>query len=174
MKIWLVDRKTHFSYGWWTVSLSRLPGRTLSNGQPIWVCNAHYADSKIFSRSLLAKVKISYFWKKIMWWELIFSWTALHDQSNYVNWMLLFCFFPFQLLDWIYANYCVQSASIQVHFLSLRPILLEISVHQIHYSSATSTWKTQVEKGRTNIFTYHLPKQERFRVFFFWTWLYQN
>ncbi|KAG5563250.1 hypothetical protein RHGRI_005863 [Rhododendron griersonianum] len=32
-----------------------LPGRTLSKGQPIWVCNAHYADSKVFSRSLLAK-----------------------------------------------------------------------------------------------------------------------
>uniref|UniRef100_A0A2C9WCF8 BHLH domain-containing protein n=1 Tax=Manihot esculenta TaxID=3983 RepID=A0A2C9WCF8_MANES len=32
-----------------------LPGRTLATGQPIWLCNAHYADSKIFSRSLLAK-----------------------------------------------------------------------------------------------------------------------
>uniref|UniRef100_A0A5B7AIY1 Putative myc-like anthocyanin regulatory protein n=1 Tax=Davidia involucrata TaxID=16924 RepID=A0A5B7AIY1_DAVIN len=32
-----------------------LPGRTLAKGQPIWLCNAHYADSKVFSRSLLAK-----------------------------------------------------------------------------------------------------------------------
>ncbi|CAL9030137.1 unnamed protein product [Prunus brigantina] len=32
-----------------------LPGRTLANGQPIWLCNAHYADSKVFTRSLLAK-----------------------------------------------------------------------------------------------------------------------
>ncbi|KAJ8768590.1 hypothetical protein K2173_022710 [Erythroxylum novogranatense] len=32
-----------------------LPGRSLSNSQPIWLCNAHFADSKIFSRSLLAK-----------------------------------------------------------------------------------------------------------------------
>ncbi|XP_044477014.1 transcription factor EGL1-like isoform X2 [Mangifera indica] len=32
-----------------------LPGRALVNGQPIWLCNAHYADSKVFSRSLLAK-----------------------------------------------------------------------------------------------------------------------
>lgn len=32
-----------------------LPGRTLANGQPIWLCNAHYADSRVFSRSLLAK-----------------------------------------------------------------------------------------------------------------------
>nr|AAR21675.1 myc-like anthocyanin regulatory protein [Cornus eydeana] len=32
-----------------------LPGRTLANGQPIWLCNAHSADSKVFSRSLLAK-----------------------------------------------------------------------------------------------------------------------
>ncbi|PSS24300.1 Transcription factor GLABRA like [Actinidia chinensis var. chinensis] len=32
-----------------------LPGRALANGQPIWLCNAHSADSKVFSRSLLAK-----------------------------------------------------------------------------------------------------------------------
>ncbi|ERM95037.1 transcription factor EGL1 isoform X1 [Amborella trichopoda] len=32
-----------------------LPGRTLSRGQHIWLCNAHNADSKFFSRSLLAK-----------------------------------------------------------------------------------------------------------------------
>ncbi|XP_059642953.1 transcription factor EGL1-like isoform X2 [Cornus florida] len=32
-----------------------LPGRTLANGKPIWLCNAQYADSKVFSRSLLAK-----------------------------------------------------------------------------------------------------------------------
>ncbi|GKV23132.1 hypothetical protein SLEP1_g32901 [Rubroshorea leprosula] len=32
-----------------------LPGRTLANGQPLWLCNAHNADSKVFSRSLLAK-----------------------------------------------------------------------------------------------------------------------
>nr|WDQ29609.1 transcription factor MYC1 [Santalum album] len=32
-----------------------LPGRALANGQPIWVCNAPFADSKVFSRSLLAK-----------------------------------------------------------------------------------------------------------------------
>ncbi|PON62879.1 Basic helix-loop-helix transcription factor [Parasponia andersonii] len=32
-----------------------LPGRALANGQPIWLYNAHYADSKVFSRSLLAK-----------------------------------------------------------------------------------------------------------------------
>ncbi|XP_057510713.1 transcription factor GLABRA 3-like [Actinidia eriantha] len=32
-----------------------LPGRTLANGQLNWLCNAHYADSKVFTRSLLAK-----------------------------------------------------------------------------------------------------------------------
>ncbi|CAA0812168.1 Transcription factor GLABRA 3 [Striga hermonthica] len=32
-----------------------LPGRTLANNQAIWLCNAHVADTKIFSRSLLAK-----------------------------------------------------------------------------------------------------------------------
>ncbi|XP_054808861.1 transcription factor EGL1-like isoform X1 [Prosopis cineraria] len=32
-----------------------LPGRTLANDQPIWVYNAPFGDSRIFSRSLLAK-----------------------------------------------------------------------------------------------------------------------
>ncbi|KAL4621939.1 hypothetical protein ACB092_06G263200 [Castanea dentata] len=32
-----------------------LPGRALASGQTIWLSNAQYADSKIFSRSLLAK-----------------------------------------------------------------------------------------------------------------------
>ncbi|XP_010445720.1 PREDICTED: transcription factor GLABRA 3-like [Camelina sativa] len=32
-----------------------MPGRTFANGEPIWLCNAHMADSKVFSRSLLAK-----------------------------------------------------------------------------------------------------------------------
>ncbi|KAM6587843.1 hypothetical protein CsatA_010448 [Cannabis sativa] len=32
-----------------------LPGRTLANGQPVWLYNAHYAESKVFGRSLLAK-----------------------------------------------------------------------------------------------------------------------
>ncbi|OVA14033.1 Myc-type [Macleaya cordata] len=33
-----------------------LPGRALANGQHIWLCEAHCADSKVFIRSLLAKV----------------------------------------------------------------------------------------------------------------------
>lgn len=32
-----------------------LPGRALASGQTVWLCNAQYADSKVFSRSLLAK-----------------------------------------------------------------------------------------------------------------------
>ncbi|XP_004308377.1 PREDICTED: transcription factor EGL1 [Fragaria vesca subsp. vesca] len=32
-----------------------LPGRALANEKSIWLCNAQYADSKVFSRSLLAK-----------------------------------------------------------------------------------------------------------------------
>ncbi|XP_052193135.1 transcription factor GLABRA 3 isoform X2 [Diospyros lotus] len=38
-----------------TILLHSLPGRSLATGQPIWLCNAHSADSKVFSRSLLAK-----------------------------------------------------------------------------------------------------------------------
>ncbi|XP_057978295.1 transcription factor EGL1-like isoform X2 [Malania oleifera] len=34
-----------------------LPGRTLANGRPIWLSNAHLADSKVFGRSLLAKLQ---------------------------------------------------------------------------------------------------------------------
>ncbi|KAK6251311.1 hypothetical protein QUC31_008928 [Theobroma cacao] len=37
-----------------------LPGRTLASGQPIWLCNAHYAESKVFSRSLLAKTVVCF------------------------------------------------------------------------------------------------------------------
>eukprot|EP00257_Ricinus_communis_P024259 XP_015584416.1 transcription factor EGL1 isoform X1 [Ricinus communis] len=32
-----------------------LPGRAFANGETIWLCNAQYADAKVFSRSLLAK-----------------------------------------------------------------------------------------------------------------------
>uniref|UniRef100_A0A2N9FJ76 BHLH domain-containing protein n=1 Tax=Fagus sylvatica TaxID=28930 RepID=A0A2N9FJ76_FAGSY len=37
-----------------------LPGRALASGQTIWLSNAQYADSKIFSRSLLAKTVICF------------------------------------------------------------------------------------------------------------------
>ncbi|CDY08314.1 BnaC09g12820D [Brassica napus] len=32
-----------------------ITGGALGNGEPIWLCNAHTADSKVFTRSLLAK-----------------------------------------------------------------------------------------------------------------------
>ncbi|KAL9670287.1 hypothetical protein QQ045_007838 [Rhodiola kirilowii] len=32
-----------------------LPGKALEKGQPVWLCNAHLADNKVFGRSLLAK-----------------------------------------------------------------------------------------------------------------------
>lgn len=32
-----------------------LPGGALENGKPIWLCNAHHVDSRVFGRSLLAK-----------------------------------------------------------------------------------------------------------------------
>ncbi|CAK7348889.1 unnamed protein product [Dovyalis caffra] len=37
-----------------------LPGRALANKQTIWLCNAQYADSKVFSRSLLAKTVVCF------------------------------------------------------------------------------------------------------------------
>jgi hypothetical protein len=46
----LLDGRSYFYL------LHRLPGRALANKQTIWLCNAQYADSKVFSRSLLAKV----------------------------------------------------------------------------------------------------------------------
>lgn len=33
----------------------RLPGRTLAKNDTVWLRNAHRADTKVFSRSLLAK-----------------------------------------------------------------------------------------------------------------------
>lgn len=37
--------------------LISLPGRALASGQHIWLCDAQYADMKVFCRSLLAKVR---------------------------------------------------------------------------------------------------------------------
>ncbi|KAF1874021.1 hypothetical protein Lal_00041462 [Lupinus albus] len=37
-----------------------LPGRTLANDRPIWLCNAHSTDCIIFSRSLLAKTVVCF------------------------------------------------------------------------------------------------------------------
>ncbi|KAK2984539.1 hypothetical protein RJ640_018917 [Escallonia rubra] len=37
-----------------------LPGRTLANNKTIWLHNAHYADSKVFTRSLLAKTLVCF------------------------------------------------------------------------------------------------------------------
>ncbi|KAH9732664.1 transcription factor GLABRA 3 [Citrus sinensis] len=37
-----------------------LPGRALANSETIWLCNAQCADSKVFSRSLLAKTVICF------------------------------------------------------------------------------------------------------------------
>ncbi|KAI9110028.1 hypothetical protein K1719_019069 [Acacia pycnantha] len=37
-----------------------LPGRALEKGETIWLCNAQYADSKVFSRSLLAKTVVCF------------------------------------------------------------------------------------------------------------------
>ncbi|CAI0476251.1 unnamed protein product [Linum tenue] len=37
-----------------------LPGRSLANRQQIWLCNAYCADSKVFTRSLLAKTVVCF------------------------------------------------------------------------------------------------------------------
>ncbi|GMI66843.1 GLABRA 3, GLABROUS 3 [Hibiscus trionum] len=37
-----------------------LPGKALASGETTWLCNAQYADSKIFSRSLLAKTVVCF------------------------------------------------------------------------------------------------------------------
>lgn len=46
---------------WFYIVLHSLPGKAFANGETIWLCNAQYADSKIFSRSLLAKVGLFVF-----------------------------------------------------------------------------------------------------------------
>ncbi|KAF8380233.1 hypothetical protein HHK36_027715 [Tetracentron sinense] len=44
-----------------------MPGRALANGQHIWLCNAHYAESKVFSRSLLAKTVVCFpYWDGVI------------------------------------------------------------------------------------------------------------
>ncbi|CAN7089152.1 unnamed protein product [Brassica rapa subsp. narinosa] len=37
-----------------------LPGRALVTGETIWLCNAQYADNKLFSRSLLARTVVCF------------------------------------------------------------------------------------------------------------------
>ncbi|KAK8687499.1 hypothetical protein V6N13_086311 [Hibiscus sabdariffa] len=37
-----------------------MPGRALLSGQPIWLCNAQSAESKVFSRSLVAKTVVCF------------------------------------------------------------------------------------------------------------------
>ncbi|KAJ9549783.1 hypothetical protein OSB04_022326 [Centaurea solstitialis] len=37
-----------------------LPGRTLATNTTSWLCNAHFAESKVFSRSLLAKTVVCF------------------------------------------------------------------------------------------------------------------
>ncbi|KAL8158984.1 hypothetical protein V2J09_000521 [Rumex salicifolius] len=37
-----------------------LPGRAFRNGRPMWLCNAHRMDSRLFSRSLLAKTVVCF------------------------------------------------------------------------------------------------------------------
>ncbi|CAJ1950133.1 unnamed protein product [Sphenostylis stenocarpa] len=41
-----------------------LPGRALETGDTIWLCDAQHADSKIFSRSLLAKTVVCFPYQK--------------------------------------------------------------------------------------------------------------
>ncbi|PHT57716.1 Transcription factor GLABRA 3 [Capsicum baccatum] len=36
----------------------KLPGKILATNETIWLCNAHQAESRVFSRSLLAKASI--------------------------------------------------------------------------------------------------------------------
>ncbi|KAF9613935.1 hypothetical protein IFM89_013470 [Coptis chinensis] len=40
----------------------RMPGRAFSSGQHIWLCNAPCANSKVFTRSLLAKTVVCFPW----------------------------------------------------------------------------------------------------------------
>ncbi|XP_052307441.1 transcription factor EGL1 isoform X2 [Populus trichocarpa] len=57
-----------------------LPGTTLANGHPTWLCNAPSADSKIFSRSLLAKTVVCFpFMRGVV--ELGVSEQVLEDPS---------------------------------------------------------------------------------------------
>ncbi|KAL0393555.1 UNVERIFIED_CONTAM: Transcription factor GLABRA 3 [Sesamum latifolium] len=59
----LAVRTIQWSYAiFWSVSSRQpgLPGRTLAKNQTIWLCNAHRADTKVFSRSLLAKTIVCF------------------------------------------------------------------------------------------------------------------
>ncbi|KAF8413165.1 hypothetical protein HHK36_001141 [Tetracentron sinense] len=60
--------------------LEWLSGRALANGQPIWLTNAQYADSKLFTRTLLAKTVVCFpYWGGVI--ELGTTELVLEDDS---------------------------------------------------------------------------------------------
>ncbi|KAM1024954.1 hypothetical protein TB2_037568 [Malus domestica] len=71
-----------------------LPGRTLANGKPTWLCNAHYVDSKVFSRSLLAKFAQSEELKHLfsVWFSFDAWICTCHPQSASIQTVVCFPF----------------------------------------------------------------------------------
>lgn len=41
---------------WINIKMCSLPGKALATGETIWLCNAQHAETKLFTRSLLARV----------------------------------------------------------------------------------------------------------------------
>ncbi|KAL6979576.1 endoglucanase 3 [Sarracenia purpurea var. burkii] len=72
-----------------------LPGRTLANGQPIWLCNAHHADSQVFSRSLLAKASLCFLAETNLKSEKNSSWKLMYIMLKLTTQELNVSFFGF-------------------------------------------------------------------------------
>lgn len=145
-------------------TVPRLPGRALANGQPIWVCNAHFADSKAFSRSLLARVGCCFLYFSIKCHACRLNYGMLKNLQG--NWKH-FLFFCLVLVSWwTWNNRLYQSASIQVLACSFCPYL---SASKLTLLLSTLWLITSYWRGRA-IRTLFQFKDENFDLCLWWTW----
>lgn len=107
----------------WLIGIGRLPGRSYAENETIWLRNAHLADTKLFSRSLLAKasVEVSKFCYNICFRYLDMPFGMLLGMFSDCLLLLVCTAYHYGwLLD---SRYCYQSASLQVVILSSKPYM---------------------------------------------------
>ncbi|KAK3005764.1 hypothetical protein RJ639_017576 [Escallonia herrerae] len=106
-----------------------LPGRTLANNKTIWLHNAHYADSKVFTRSLLAKTVVCFPCLGGVV-ELGISELVLEDPKVIQHMKASFLDIPYQMMT----SKCVsEAARIEKDFVypKLDQDIMEYSLHPV-------------------------------------------
>ncbi|KAJ0559171.1 putative transcription factor bHLH family [Helianthus annuus] len=66
-----------------------LPGRTLAQNTVSWLSDAHLADSKVFSRSLLAKVSVFFFFFFFITFFIFVLSIFLYNLMMYMSWFFI-------------------------------------------------------------------------------------